>query len=279
MKVLIAFQYFWLKAFRIYEVVLSFIEVGCGVIFLIGQLFYPQGKAFTGDRATSFRPEQHAAGCSIYLVPLASPWGVGVLTLVANYLSFAFSASIFGPWLLRNKCCDINFTDAPSPVKQAIPALWFAFFRQAKLVTRVYVLVIMLGAAEFLLSHAYVRMMFVSGVSRIKWLQLEVERWQLGNVQLTGRFATEALQGILDRASVITASLLRSFNMSHSVLSKVLRAGKLIMRCLTVGTLECFKNQALVCSALRKMPSRWPRQCCGSGLCFPMSYNAWARPI
>ena len=90
MKVLIVFQYFWLKAFRIYKVVLSFIDVGCDVIVLMGQPIYPQGKAFTDYRATGFRLAQHAAGCSIYRDPLVSYESEGVLTLAANYLWFAF---------------------------------------------------------------------------------------------------------------------------------------------------------------------------------------------
>jgi hypothetical protein len=203
MKVLIVFQYFWLKAFRIYKVVLSFIEVGCDVIVLMGQPIYPQGKAFTDYRATGFRLAQHAAGCSIYRDPLVSYESEGVLTLAANYLSFAFSARILGPCLLRNKCRDIIFIYALSPIKQAIPAAWFAFFKQIKLVTRVMVLGIMLGAAEFLLSHAYVRMVLVGGVSRSKWWQQVVERRQLGSLQLTRRFALGAVPRILGRALAV----------------------------------------------------------------------------
>lgn len=89
-----------------------------------------------------------------------------------------------------------------------------------------------LDAAELLLPHADVRIVLVGSGSRSEWLKQEVVRRQLGNVQLAGRFATEAMPGILAQASVLLVSLVRSSIMSQTVPSKVqayLAAGKPII--------------------------------------------------
>jgi glycosyltransferase involved in cell wall biosynthesis len=89
-----------------------------------------------------------------------------------------------------------------------------------------------LDAAELLLPHTDVRMVLVGSGSRSEWLQQEVARRQLGNVQLAGRFAPEAMPGILGQASALLVSLVRSPIMSQTVPSKVqayLAAGKSII--------------------------------------------------
>lgn len=89
-----------------------------------------------------------------------------------------------------------------------------------------------LDAAELLRSHAGVRMVLVGSGSRSEWLQQEVVRRQLGNVQLAGRFPTEAMPGILAQASALLVSLVRSPIMSQTVPSKMqayLAAGKPII--------------------------------------------------
>lgn len=90
----------------------------------------------------------------------------------------------------------------------------------------------MLDAAELLLPHADVRIVLVGSGSRSEWLHQEVVRRQLGNVQLAGRFATEAMPGILAQASALLVSLARSPIMSQTVPSKMqayLAAGKPII--------------------------------------------------
>ncbi len=89
-----------------------------------------------------------------------------------------------------------------------------------------------LDAAELLLPHADVRMVLVGSGSRSEWLQQEVARRQLDNVQLAGRFAPEAMPGILAQASALLVSLVCSPIMSQTVPSKVqayLAAGKPII--------------------------------------------------
>ena len=89
-----------------------------------------------------------------------------------------------------------------------------------------------LDAAELLLPHADVRIVLVGSGSRSEWVQEEVVRRQLDNVQLAGRFPTEAMPGILAQASALLVSLVRSPTMSQTVPSKMqayLAAGKPII--------------------------------------------------
>jgi glycosyltransferase involved in cell wall biosynthesis len=89
-----------------------------------------------------------------------------------------------------------------------------------------------LDAAGLLLSHTDVRIVLVGSGSRSEWLQQEVTRRGLSNVQLPGRFAPEAIPGILAQASALLVSLTRSPIMSRTVPSKVqayLAAGKPII--------------------------------------------------
>ena len=328
MRILVLSQYYWPESFRITEVVESLRRVGCHVTVLTAQPNYPQGKVFDGYRACGFGAQQNDAGYSIYRVPLVPRGRGSAVGLVANYLSFIFSAGVLGPWLLRRQRFDVIFVYAPSPIIQAIPAVWLAFIKRAKLVTwvqdlwpqsleatgfvrnrRVLAMVAVLvrwiyrrndlllvqsqafipsvqamagktpvlyhpnpgelafsqaqplgvpalllepgfnvvfagnlgtvqalgtvlDAAELLLPHADVRMVLVGSGSRSEWLQQEVLRRQLDNVQLAGRFAPEAMPGIFGQASALLVSLVRSPIMSQTVPSKVqayLAAGKPII--------------------------------------------------
>lgn len=328
MRVLVLTQYYWPESFRITEVVESLRRVDCHVTVLTGQPNYPQGDMFDGYHAGGFGAQQHEAGYSIYRVPLVPRGRGGAGGLAANYLSFVLSASLLGPWLLRKQRFDVIFVYAPSPITQAIPAVWLAFIRRAKLVTwvqdlwpqsleatgfvrnrRVLALVAVLvrwiyrrcdlllvpsqafispvqamagktpvqyhpnpgelafskmqslgapalllapgfnvvfagnlgtvqalgtvlDAAELLLPHAGVRIVLLGSGSRSEWLQQEVTRRGLSNVQLPGRYAPEAMPGILAQASALLVSLTRSPIMSQTVPSKVqayLAAGKPII--------------------------------------------------
>jgi glycosyltransferase involved in cell wall biosynthesis len=78
-----------------------------------------------------------------------------------------------------------------------------------------------LDTAELLLPHADVRMVLVGSGSLSEWLQQEIVHRRLGNVQLAGRFAPEAMPGILAQASALLVTLARSPIMSQTVPSKV----------------------------------------------------------
>jgi glycosyltransferase involved in cell wall biosynthesis len=134
LKVLILTQYFWPETFRITEVAESLQANGCDVVVLTGQPNYPEGVILEGYSAASVCKEMYE-GLRIKRVPLA-PRGSGSKTrLIINYLSFVVSASIFGPWLLRGQRFDAILVYAPSPIMQAIPAIWLSWLKEAKLIT------------------------------------------------------------------------------------------------------------------------------------------------
>ena len=135
MRVLVLSQYYWPESFRITEVVASLRRMGYHVTVLTGQPNYPQGEVFDGYSAGGCGVQQHKTGYSICRVPLVPRGRGGGLGLVSNYLSFVLSASLLGPWLLRKQHFDLIFVYAPSPIIQAIPAVWLAFIKRAKLVT------------------------------------------------------------------------------------------------------------------------------------------------
>lgn len=133
MRVLIVSQYFWPETFRINEVATALREAGCEVEVLTGQPNYPEGVVHAGYRAASLRNELHE-GVPVFRVPLA-PRGRGAVRLALNYASFVVSAALFGPWLLRGRRFDAVLVYAPSPILQAIPAVWLAWLKRAPLAT------------------------------------------------------------------------------------------------------------------------------------------------
>jgi len=135
MKVLVLSQYFWPESFRINDVVESLRWVGCHITVLTGQPNYPQGKVFEGYHSSCFGSQQHISGYDIYRVPLIPRGRGSAVGLITNYLCFVLSASLLGPWLLRKQHFDVIFVYAPSPIIQAIPAVWIALLKRAKLVT------------------------------------------------------------------------------------------------------------------------------------------------
>lgn len=87
--------------------------------------------------------------------------------------------------------------------------------------------------AARLLSHLpNIRFILIGSGSRSGWLQSEIARLGLTNIQLPGRFPPEAMPGILSQASALLVSLARSPIMSQTIPSKVqayLAAGKPII--------------------------------------------------
>lgn len=327
MRVLIVSQYYWPEDFRINDVVKTLVEKAIEVEVLTGKPNYPRGDIFNGYRAWGCQRETHH-GVGIHRTPL---WARGRSgwRLALNYLSFVISGMLFAPLLLRGRRFDVIFVYAPSPILQAIPAIFLGwlkgcpvvlwvqdlwpeslsatgYVRNPRMLAMVAVLVrwiyrrcdlllvqsqafippvkvmagktpvlyhpnpgelafdeqpqplgsqvlvleqgfnvvfagnlgtvqalgAVLDAAELLLPHSEVRIVLVGSGSRSEWLQQEVLRRQLDNVQLAGRFAPEAMPGILGQASALLVSLVRSPIMSQTVPSKVqayLAAGKPII--------------------------------------------------
>jgi glycosyltransferase involved in cell wall biosynthesis len=93
----------------------------------------------------------------------------------------------------------------------------------------------LLEAAHLLREHRDVRFVLVGSGSRGDWVREEIARRDLHNVCLPGRFAPQAMPGILMQASALLVSLARSPTMSQTVPTKIqsyLAAGRPIIAAL-----------------------------------------------
>lgn len=128
MKVLIVSQYFWPESFRINELAQSLVNQGLDVEILTGKPNYPEGNIYHGYSGMGCQLESWS-GLKIHRIPLA-PRGKGAFRLALNYISFVASGLFFAPWLLRKKRYDIVFVYAPSPILQALPALFLGWLKK-----------------------------------------------------------------------------------------------------------------------------------------------------
>ena len=132
MRVLVFSQYYWPESFRINAVTRSLSESGLEVEVLTGKPNYPSGKVFSGYRAWGCEKENFQ-GININRIPLF-PRGSGGTRLALNYLSFIFSGLLLAPWMLRGKRFDVIFVYAPSPILQAIPAIFLGWLKGCSVV-------------------------------------------------------------------------------------------------------------------------------------------------
>ena len=89
-----------------------------------------------------------------------------------------------------------------------------------------------LDAAELLLSEKDIQFVLVGSGSQTEWLSQEINRRNLHNVQLPGRFEPSEMPAILAQASALLVSLVKNPIISQTVPSKVqvyLAAGKPII--------------------------------------------------
>lgn len=133
MKILIWTQYFWPEHFHINEVATSLQEVGEDVTVLTGKPNYPSGAIFDGYRGSGVDKQTHA-GIDVVRLPLRPRGTSNAFALALNYLSFIASGYLLGPLALRGQGFDVVFVYAPSPLLQALPAIFFAWTRGIPLV-------------------------------------------------------------------------------------------------------------------------------------------------
>lgn len=127
MRILIVSQYFWPESFRINDVAKRLLEKGIEIEVLTGKPNYPRGEIFLGYRAWGCQQEIYE-GIEINRVPLLAR-GDGGWRLALNYLSFIVSGMLLAPWMLRKKRIGVIFVYAPSPILQAIPALFLGWLK------------------------------------------------------------------------------------------------------------------------------------------------------
>jgi len=78
-----------------------------------------------------------------------------------------------------------------------------------------------LDAADRLRDHGDIRIVLVGGGSRAEWVQQEIARRGLQNVQLPGKFPSASMPDLMRRASVLLVSLSRQPILAQTVPSKL----------------------------------------------------------
>ncbi len=122
MRILIVSQYFWPENFRINDLAIALQERGHEVTVLTGMPNYPAGITYAGYNWWNKRRDTMQK-IPVVRVPLFVRRESRSWQLALNYLSFAISGCLMGPWLLRGKAFDIIFVYEPSPVTVGIPAI------------------------------------------------------------------------------------------------------------------------------------------------------------
>jgi len=133
MKLLIWTQYFWPENFHINAIARSLKAQGVEVTVLTGKPNYPEGEIFEGYKATGIQQDEYF-GCEVIRIPLRQRGKNSGKGLALNYLSFIISGYLFAPFALRGKKFDAVFVYAPSPLLQALPAVYVAWLKRAPLV-------------------------------------------------------------------------------------------------------------------------------------------------
>ncbi|MBX9913419.1 MAG: glycosyltransferase family 4 protein [Pseudomonadaceae bacterium] len=132
MKVLVWTQYFWPENFHINQVVAELHKQGMHVTVLTGKPNYPDGDIFAGYSALGIQTE-YRDGIEIIRLPLRARGKSSAKGLILNYLSFIASGYVLGPWALRGRKFDVVFVYAPSPLLQALPAIFVSWIKRAPL--------------------------------------------------------------------------------------------------------------------------------------------------
>jgi len=132
MKILLLSQYFWPETFLINSLTARLVSVGHTVEVLTGQPNYPQGRIYPGYHAWQCKTESYK-GAMLHRIPLF-PRASGGLRLALNYLSFILSSMVFGPWALRKRDVDVVLVYAPSPLLQALPAIFLGWLKRKRVV-------------------------------------------------------------------------------------------------------------------------------------------------
>lgn len=120
MHILIVTQYFWPENFQINNLAIDLKNQGHEVTVLTGIPNYPEGSYYPGYGWFDKNKESYH-GITIKRVPVIPRGNGGGFRLALNYFSFAFFASILGPFKCRGRC-DVIFVFMPSPITVGLPA-------------------------------------------------------------------------------------------------------------------------------------------------------------
>jgi colanic acid biosynthesis glycosyl transferase WcaI len=131
MRLLVVSQFFWPEDFRINDLVSELIARGHEVTVLTGWPSYPDGYIFP-QFAHNPRAFRKYSGIDILRVPLI-PRGNGRLRLAINFVSYAITASLLGPWKLRGRRFDAVFVFMVTPATVGLPGVILARLKKAPL--------------------------------------------------------------------------------------------------------------------------------------------------
>lgn len=121
LNILIVTQYFWPENFRINDLASDLKRKGHSVTVLTGIPNYPDGRFYEGYGIFKKR-EENFNGVRVVRVPLVSRGGSKGFRLALNYFSFAFCASLIGPFYCRDRYGAILVFE-PSPITVCLPAI------------------------------------------------------------------------------------------------------------------------------------------------------------
>ena len=186
MRVLIWTQYFWPENFHINAVARSLKAQGVEVTILTGKPNYPEGKIFAGYKAMGIEKEEYY-GIEVIRIPLRPRGKNSRKGMVLNYLSFIISGYLFAPYALRGKNFDAVFIYAPSPLLQALPAIYVSWLKRAPLVLWVQDI-----WPDVLVATGFIK-----------------SRWALGIIELTVRYIYRFSDSILIQSEGFRASVER----------------------------------------------------------------------
>lgn len=186
LKILIWTQYFWPENFPINAVARHLNECGIDVTVLTGKPNYPEGKIFAGYMATGIQKDEYS-GIEVIRIPLRQRGKNSGKGMALNYLSFIISGYLFAPYALRGRKFDAIFVYAPSPLLQALPAVYVSWLKRAPLVLWVQDI-----WPDALLATGFIK-----------------SRWILGMVGLAVRYIYRFSDSILIQSEVFRASVER----------------------------------------------------------------------
>lgn len=130
MRILIVSQYFWPENFQINDLASDLVKKGHNVTVLTGIPNYPGGSFFSGYGIFN-NLRQDYCGVKVVRVPLVARGKGKKIRLMLNYFSFAFFASILGPFVAKGEY-DLIFVYALSPITVALPAIFLKKIKSAK---------------------------------------------------------------------------------------------------------------------------------------------------
>lgn len=133
MRLLIWTQYFWPENFHINVVARSLKARGIELTVLTGKPNYPEGEILFGYTAMGIQREEYY-GIEVIRIPLRRRGKNSRTGMALNYLSFIVSGYLFAAYALRERKFDAVFVYAPSPLLQALPAVYVSWLKRAPLV-------------------------------------------------------------------------------------------------------------------------------------------------